>query len=530
MNRKALLLMLVLLSVVFVSCDGPGDVEEDGEKLNSFKAEVATIDLTDDIWDGHAICYGGFREGQEPGGIYPSDAEILEDMRILARNWNLIRFYNSDEHGEAVLRVISENNIGLKVLLGVYIYQTENLSESAIAANEAMNQHYISEGLRLAAAYPDIVAGINISNEALVSWSFVPNELATVIRYVQQTSAGLAGAGLEIPLTVADNYAFWESADGAALAAELNFIAVHGYAMWDGHGIAEALMFLNDHITAVKANIPDKPIIVGETGWATYAEDAQIYGQIGDEANEVNEEIYFKQISAWSEANNITTFFFEAFDEPWKSGGVEGAAEGHWGVFDENRKAKLVMHRYYPKLVTSAPTSPDYSGFVFEQAPNVSHAFRTATVAEFSIDTTAETLNSCSVALSSSAYEGTQSLWFSHDGLAWGGFYSLFSPTLDISSSTNVVFALSGVPAPVAYFELKLEGGGDGTALNILSHTRVSDGDWDIYTVPLADFTNADLSQINALGFWHPFDNATYDEGLGSYVASEILIDDIHFE
>jgi exo-beta-1,3-glucanase (GH17 family) len=529
MKSTTRFLILPLLSLLLVSCDGSKNATHLKSTPPSFKANVAKIDLTDDIWDGHAICYGGFREGQRPGGASPSDLEILEDMKILEKNWNLIRFYNANEHGEAVLRVITENKIDLKVMLGIYIFQTKDISGDELAANETLNQFYISEGLRLAKTYPDIIAGINIGNEVLVSWSFVPNEVETIIQYVQQVSDGLDAAGLDIPLTVADNYAFWESPEALALAAKLDFITVHGYAMWDGFGIADAVAFLAEHFAAVKKNIPDKPIIVGETGWATYAEDAQIYGSIGAEANEVNAEIYFHRISAWAETRGITTMIFEAFDEPWKSGGVPGAAEGHWGVFDANRKAKLVMHQYYPELVSDVPTSPDYSGFVFTPSVNVGQAFRATTVTELAIDSTAEALDSCSLSESSTAYEGSQSLMFDHDGAAKGGFYSLFAPPLIIDHD-HVVFALSGVPSEAKYFELKFEGGGAGHTVNILSYTPVSDGIWDIYTLPLNDFGAVDFNQVNAMGFWHPFSHATHKADLGHYVAAQILIDDIHFE
>ena len=29
---------------------------------------------------GNAICYSGFREGQNPGGLYPTYEEVLEDL------------------------------------------------------------------------------------------------------------------------------------------------------------------------------------------------------------------------------------------------------------------------------------------------------------------------------------------------------------------------------------------------------------------------------------------------------------------
>ncbi len=497
------------------------------------KIQVSNVDLTDDVWDGHAISYGGYRGDQEPGGASPSDAEILEDMRILEKKWNLIRFYNSDEHGEAVLRVISSNNIDLKVMLGVFIFETKNLSGNDLAANEAANQLNITEGLRLAKAYSNIVAGINVGNEALVSWSFFANEPSTMIRYIQQVKAGLSTDGLSIPVTLADNYAFWKTADGVTVAAELDFITVHGYGMWDRHGIATALTFLDDQVNAVKANIPNKPIVIGETGWASFATDGQIFNVIGEEGNEVNQRTYFDQILAWSEQNGITTFLFEAFDEPWKGGRNACSAETHWGVFDKNRKAKLVMDPYYPELSTDAQTSPSYGGDECQPtvSANLNLAFRSSVVTQFSIDTPTMSPPEALASISEgrTAYEGSSSILFSHAGIKPGGFFADFAPVLNLSNYNNIVVALSGVPTNVQYFELRLESGDAGFSLNILSHPSTNDGDWKIYTIPFSSFTGVDFSSLDGIGFWHPFDRPTHP-GEGNYVASSIFIDDIHFE
>ncbi len=47
---------------------------------------------------------------------------------------------------------------------------------------------------------------------------------------------------------------------------------------------------------------------------------------------------------SWSKDMNITTFWFEAFDESWKgdSDNMMGA-EKHWGIYNTDRSPKLVM-------------------------------------------------------------------------------------------------------------------------------------------------------------------------------------------
>ena len=46
--------------------------------MNTFKA----LHLS----PGHAICYSGFREGQQPGGKVPTYEEIKEDLLILHKH------------------------------------------------------------------------------------------------------------------------------------------------------------------------------------------------------------------------------------------------------------------------------------------------------------------------------------------------------------------------------------------------------------------------------------------------------------
>ena len=63
------------------------------------------------IEPGKAICYSGFREGQEPGGIVPSYDEIKEDLLMLHNHWKYLRLYDCDEHSDIVLEVILKEKL-----------------------------------------------------------------------------------------------------------------------------------------------------------------------------------------------------------------------------------------------------------------------------------------------------------------------------------------------------------------------------------------------------------------------------------
>ena len=47
---------------------------------------------------------------------------------------------------------------------------------------------------------------------------------------------------------------------------------------------------------------------------------------------------------------NMTTFFFEAFDEDWKGSPHDwNGAEKHWGMYTVDRKPKLVVKELFAK-------------------------------------------------------------------------------------------------------------------------------------------------------------------------------------
>jgi exo-beta-1,3-glucanase (GH17 family) len=298
------------------------------------------IDLTQQNWFGNAICYSGYREGQHPdSSIYPSQAQILEDFKILEKHWTLIRTYGSDRHSRDILEVIRREKIHLLVMLGAWL--------SAEPGNEASNAKQIAECIRLANEYKDIVIAISVGNEILVDWSNhkVPED--KVIQYVKQVKSAV-----HVPVTVDDDFMFWIKR-GSKLAHNVDFVSTHMYPLWGKHDIDSGFAVTVRLYNMVKASLPNKPIIIGEAGWATYTIGNLHAPRAGDEKKQKR---YFEELSTWAQNNNVTLFFFEAFDESWKGEGTEG----HWGLFSVKRKAKLAMRQWYPELISSEPTSPSY--------------------------------------------------------------------------------------------------------------------------------------------------------------------------
>ena len=336
-----LLVILVLIS----ACTPPAPVADSSQMESDFMQEKGDL-LHGEVM---ALAYSGFREGQHPdrgiGARNPTDEQILEDLHILVdHGYGLIRLYDTGENSRTTLELIEKHDLPIKVLLGVWLraevsnhegcpWLDEPIPGDELAANRLENGAEIKRGIELARRFEEIVVAINVGNEALVDWNDHMVPLEQVIAYVRQVKKAATQ-----PVTVADNYAWWIS-DGAPLAAEVDFLGVHTYPVWEQKSIDEGLLFTIENIEDVHAALPDKPIAILEAGWATTAVE------FPDQANEANQLRYYNELEAWAKSANVTVFFFEAFDEPWKGdpNNADGA-EKHWGLFKVDRTPKLVMH------------------------------------------------------------------------------------------------------------------------------------------------------------------------------------------
>lgn len=295
-----------------------------------------------------AVAYSGFREGQFPdrgdGAVNPTDAQILEDLRILVdHGFSLIRLYDAGENSRTTLSLIRQHGLPIKVLLGMWLdaevsnhegcpWLDTPIPDDELAANVVRNAEELRRGIDLSREYADIVIAVNVGNEALVDWNDHMVPVEKVIAYVRQVKAAIGQ-----PVTVADNYVWWIR-DGAPLVAEVDFIGVHTYPQWEQKSIDEGLAYTLENIDGVRAAHPGSRIAILEAGWATTA------SEFGERASEANQQRYYREMLGWAEAANVTVFFFEAFDEPWKGNPNDPlGAEKHWGLFRVDRTPKAVM-------------------------------------------------------------------------------------------------------------------------------------------------------------------------------------------
>lgn len=299
------------------------------------------------------ICYSGFRDGQQPGGAIPSYEEVKEDLLLLQPQWKYLRMYDCDEHAKTVLDVIINERMDFKLMMGAYIEAEMNnfgcpwgggvYEEEQLVANQKKNDQKIERLIDWANQFPDIIFSLSVGNEACVDWTdhYVP--VQRVIEFVRKVKQNT-----KQPVTFCENYVPWLN-KLKTLAATVDFISIHTYPVWEYKHIHEAIAYTHENYKAVEAAYPGKAIAITEAGWATNSNGRGIHPE---HVNEENQKVYYEDLMAWSEKHNVLTFFFEAFDEPWKGSSHPLEPEKHWGLFKGDRTAKLVMKRSVSERTT----------------------------------------------------------------------------------------------------------------------------------------------------------------------------------
>jgi exo-beta-1,3-glucanase (GH17 family) len=336
--------------------------------------------------DYPAISYGGYREKSREQ--QPTINEIKEDILIMhAQGFRVFRTYDLHHpFAENTLKAIREikqadSDFEMYVMLGAWIQCKDAFTENPIHEEEDLegNKFEITEAVRLAQEYPDIVKIIAVGNEAMVHWAWsyhVPPKF--VLKWVKHLQGLKASGelGNDLWITSSDNFASWgggsddyHNYDLDELIRSVDFVSMHTYAFHDTHynpsfwnldaipentdkqdtikqAIKRAVDYELNQFDSVKKYVheidPLKEVHIGETGWSSVASD--LYGYGGTEAaDEYKLGLYYQMISDICYSMSLTCFYFSAFDEPWKDSTNENGSENHFGLFTVEGKAKYPL-------------------------------------------------------------------------------------------------------------------------------------------------------------------------------------------
>ena len=374
MNTSIFKTITILVLMTVFGC------EQKDKKMNKTAAEILGNP------EYLAISYGGYRTNSRDN--QPTIEELKDDMKILAAmGVKILRTYNvqlaqAPNILAAIHQLKQENpSFEMYVMLGAWIDcqnawtgQTPNHDiESEANASE------IDRAVALANKYPDIVKIIAVGNEAMVKWAtsyFVqPNVILKWATHLQNLKKS-GKLNQDLWITSSDDFSSWGGGDPSYHTPDLenlikavDYVSMHTYPMHNTYynptfwvtpeneihlskeekidrAMLRALGFAqnqyNEVVNYVKSLGVDKPVHIGETGWATLSNGH--YGPNSSKAaDEYKEGLYYKMMREWTKKEKISCFYFEAFDENWKDAGNVSGSENHFGLINLNGEAKYAL-------------------------------------------------------------------------------------------------------------------------------------------------------------------------------------------
>lgn len=374
---------LLALCLTVMAC-GKKRNAENGKQLK-LKKEVNAKDILGNP-DYLAISYGGYRKKSRD--IQPTIEQIKNDMKILsAMGIKILRTYNVQlEQASNLLKAITElkqerPNFEMYVMLGAWIDCKNAWTGQAPNHYEESDQNEaeIARAVALATKYPDIVKILAVGNEAMVKWAesyyVQPN---VILKWVNHLQALKASGKLpkELWITSSDDFSSWggggaeyHTKDLEDLIQAVDYISMHTYPYHNTHynpefwrtpeqeenlsntqkidaAMIRAREFSKGQYDSVFNYVKslgfEKPIHIGETGWATVSNG--FYGATGSKAtDEYKQAAFYKLMRDWTKKEGISCFYFEAFDEQWKDAQNQYGSENHFGIFKLNGQAKYAL-------------------------------------------------------------------------------------------------------------------------------------------------------------------------------------------
>jgi len=283
-------------------------------------SELITLDPKTKL---QCLSYAPFGKNESPmdfdKGLKLSRDRIDTDLELLAQYTGCIRTYST--LGLEMIPALARKH-GLKMWLGAWI-----------SADAALSNKEIRAMIALAKDNADIIETVVVGNEALLRREVSSTQL---LGYIHEVKKALP----HIPVTYADVWEFWNQHPD--IAPSVDRVTIHILPYWEDKpiGVDKALL----HVKAIRAEmmhkIPNKEIVIGETGWPSV-------GRMRESAmpSSANQAIFTRGFVKMAEENGWKYNFIEAFDQPWKRLS-EGAVGGYWGLFDADRVDKHVLHGF----------------------------------------------------------------------------------------------------------------------------------------------------------------------------------------
>jgi exo-beta-1,3-glucanase (GH17 family)/cellulose synthase/poly-beta-1,6-N-acetylglucosamine synthase-like glycosyltransferase len=265
------------------------------------------------------FAYSGFQKNQSPlQRVFPSSAELANDLKLLKPLTNKIRIYDSLQNTE-VMALAERYN--MKVTAGAWLDGDVNANRRQIDALKVQIN-----------TYSNIERAI-VGNEVLLRTDLTVEQL---IDYLDEMRAET-----DLPISTAEPWHVWIK--NPELVKHVSFIAVHLLPYHEGVPIEQALNYAKQRYQELLTKYPRKKIVISEIGWPSNGPTIE-----GAVASQVNQAKFVREFLALSTQQDFDYYLIEAFDQPWKTE-IEGWGGPYWGMFDADRVQKYSLQGAVPE-------------------------------------------------------------------------------------------------------------------------------------------------------------------------------------
>ena len=267
----------------------------------------------------HGICFSAFEAHQNPGDQI-SEQQIIRRLNILRPHTKWVRSFSVTGGLEKLPSIARQ--MGFKTLVGAWI-----------SNNSAQNQREIESLKKL--IQEGVVDMASVGNEVLFRGELSEEK---IVEYLKEVKS-IAG---KIPVGYVDVY--YEIQNRPAIRNLCDVVMINCYPYWEGAFVNHAGIYLQEMYYNVKRMVPDKKVIITETGWPSRG--GIIKSAIPSPENVMR---YFIDIDHWQRQAGVDVFYFSSFDESWKVH-LEGWAGSSWGLWNEKEEFK-----YKSNMIKSIP-------------------------------------------------------------------------------------------------------------------------------------------------------------------------------
>eukprot|EP01117_Protostelium_nocturnum_P007217 TRINITY_DN2582_c0_g1_i1.p1 TRINITY_DN2582_c0_g1~~TRINITY_DN2582_c0_g1_i1.p1 ORF type:complete len:398 (+),score=69.97 TRINITY_DN2582_c0_g1_i1:95-1195(+) len=309
------------------------------------------------------------RRGTNSTGYCPGYDGVFHDMASMKLYGNAVRLYNLYDCNGGYLVAKAAKELGMDIFLGM-----QNAPDDIFGWEKHLFTEIVEE------FGSSNILGISVGCESIFRKDMTPQEVADAIWNVKSLVKSM---GLTFPYGIgyADNDVLAD--DSAQVVRNASDVLLFNiFAYYDGNFPSSlkdnrANLGIINRLKKYQEEFPDKIIVLGESGWPS------------GHAVRVNPIIPGLKLQNWTaqqlvcgcRENNISFFWFQSHDLPYRYYNYPTTAERTWGLWTENRELKQPIqfscdgYTYvpsYPPTSSSSSSIPMSSSFVSPEAADSS--------------------------------------------------------------------------------------------------------------------------------------------------------------